>query len=381
MTVTARPARTIRTAIVGLGFGAEFIPIHQRHPHAELVAICQRSRDKLDQVGKAYGVERRYQHYADLLKDTEIDAVHINSPIPDHAAMTLAALAAGKHVMCTVPMATSVEDCKKIVDLTAKTGLKYMMAETVVYAREFLFIKQLSDRGDLGKIQFVQASHQQDMDGWPNYWPGLPPMHYATHCVGPCLALERKDAEEVSCFGSGRIREELVKHYGSPFAIESAHVKLAKSDVVARVIRSLFDTARQYRESFDVYGSKASFEWQLCEGEEPVLHTAKKPEPEIPMRVPVPDFAHFLPEPIQRFTTGGVYDADDHQHLSFTQGGGHGGSHPHLVHEFVTALVEGRDPYPNAKQSANWTCTGILAHESALEGGAIRKLPEWTYST
>ena len=381
MTATARPARTIRTAIVGLGFGAEFIPIHQRHPHAELVAICQRSRDKLDQVGKVYGVERRYQHYADLLKDRDIDAVHINSPIPDHAPMTLAALEAGKHVMCTVPMATSVDDCRKIVELAAKTGLKYMMAETVVYAREFLFIKQMHDRGELGKIQFVQASHQQDMDGWPNYWPGLPPMHYATHCVGPCLALERKDATEVSCFGSGRIREELINKYGSPFAIESAHVKLRDSDVVARVIRSLFDTARQYRESFDVYGTKKSFEWQLVEGEEPVLHTAKVPEPEIPKRVPVPDFAHLLPEPIQRFTTGGVYDADDHQHLSFTQGGGHGGSHPHLVHEFASALVEGRDPYPNARQSANWTCTGLLAHESALEGGVIKKLPEWSMSS
>jgi len=380
MTANARPARNIRTAIVGLGFGAEFIPIHKRHPHADLVAICQRSPEKLDQIGQAHGVERRYTSYSDLLKDREIDAVHINSPIPDHAAMSIAALEAGKHVMCTVPMATSVEDCKRIVDLVAKTGLKYMMAETVVYAREFLFIKQLADRGDLGKIQFVQASHQQDMDGWPNYWPGLPPMHYATHCVGPCLALERKDAEEVSCFGSGRIREELIKHYGSPFAIESAHVKLCDSDVVARVIRSLFDTARQYRESFDVYGSKASFEWQLCEHEQPVLHTAKKPEPEIPRRIPVPDFAHLLPEPIRRFTTGGVYDADDHQHLSFTQGGGHGGSHPHLVHEFVTALVEGRDPYPNAKQSANWTCTGILAHESAMLGGVIKKLPEWSLS-
>ena len=206
-------------------------------------------------------------------------------------------------------------------------------------------------------------------------------MHYATHCVGPCLALVRKDAEEVSCFGSGRIREELIRHYNSPFAIESAHVKLHKSDVVARVIRSLFDTARQYRESFDVYGSKKSFEWQLVEGEEPVLHTAKLPEPEIPSRVPVPDFAHLLPEPIQCFTTGGVYDAGDHQHLSFTQGGGHGGSHPHLVHEFVTALVEGREPYPNARQSANWTCTGILAHESALQGGRIMKLPEWSFST
>ena len=373
-------SRPVRIAVVGLGFGAEFIPIHQRHPNAELVAICQRSEDKLNQVGDAYGVERRYTSYADLLADKEIDAVHINSPIPDHAPMSLAALEAGKHVMCTVPMATTVEDCKKIVDLAEKTGLKYMMAETVVYAREFLFVKQMADAGELGDIQFLQASHQQDMDGWPDYWPGLPPMHYATHCVGPCLALQRLDAEEVSCFGSGEIREELISRYGSPFAIESAHVKLRASKVVARVIRSLFDTARQYRESFDVYGSKKSFEWQLCEGEEPVIHTAKKPEPEIPTRVAVPDFAHLLPEPIQRFTTGGVYDADDHQHLSFTQGGGHGGSHPHLVHEFVTALVEGRDPYPNARQSANWTCTGLLAHESAMDGGAIKKLPEWTFS-
>ena len=198
---TGTSGRKVRIAVVGLGFGAEFIPIHQRHPHVELVAICQRSQDKLDQVGKQYGVERRYTSYADLLKDTDVDAVHINSPIPDHAPMTLAALEAGKHVMCTVPMATSVDDCRKIVELAAKTGLKYMMAETVVYAREFLFIKQMHDRGELGKIQFVQASHQQDMDGWPNYWPGLPPMHYATHCVGPCLALERKDATEVSCFG------------------------------------------------------------------------------------------------------------------------------------------------------------------------------------
>jgi hypothetical protein len=70
-----------------------------------------------------------------------------------------------------------------------------------------------------------------------------------------------------------------------------------------------------------------------------------------------------------------VYDSDEKVHLSFTQGAGHGGSHPHLAHEFAMALVENREPFPNAKQSANWTCTGILAHESALEGGAIKKLP------
>jgi len=64
--------------------------------------------------------------------------------------------------------------------------------------------------------------------------------------------------------------------------------------------------------------------------------------------------------------------------LSFVQGSGHGGSHPHLAHEFAMALTEGRDPFPNAKQSANWTCVGLCAHESAMAGGKIVKLPAFT---
>jgi predicted dehydrogenase len=370
--------KKINIAIVGLGFGAEFIPIYQRHPDANMYAICQRTRKKLDAIGDAFGIEKRYTHFADLLKDPNVDAVHINSPIPDHAWQSIAALKAGKHVACTVPMATNIEDCKKIVELVEKTGLRYMMAETVVYAREYLFMKELLDAGKLGKLQFVQASHQQDMDGWPNYWPGLPPMWYATHCVGPVAGLIGKPAEYVSCFGSGTIRKELIKNYRSPFAIESAHIKFKGTDVNARIIRSLFDTARQYRESIDVYGSKASVEWPLVEHEPLVLHTAKLPEPKIPRPIRSPDFAKRLPKGIQRFTTKGVYDLGKKTHLSFTQGAGHGGSHPHLVHEFLSALVDRRQPFPNAKQSANWTCVGLCAHQSALKGGAIIKLPSFT---
>ncbi len=371
-------SKRINIALVGLGFGAEFIPIYQAHPGARLVAVCQRSPDKLNALADHFGVPKRFTRYEELLNDPEIEAVHLNSPIPDHAAQSLAALRKGKHVACTVPMATTVEACERIVRLVRETGLTYMMMETVVYAREFLFVRDLLRRGELGRIQFLQASHQQDMDGWPGYWPGLPPMHYATHCVGPCLALERRFAESVSCFGSGRIREEMIGRYGSPFAVETTHIKLHESDVAARIHRSLFDTARQYRESFDVYGSLKSFEWPLIEGERPILHTAKKPEPEIPERVDVPDFAHLLPEPIRRFTTNGVYDLEGNGHLSFTQGGGHGGSHPHLAHEFLSALLEDRDPFPNAVESANWTCTGILAHESALRGGEVLRLPAFT---
>ena len=372
------PKGKVNIAIVGLGFGAEFIPIYQRHPQANMYAICQRTQKKLDAVGEAFGIERRYTKFEDVLKDPQVDAVHLNSPIPDHGWQSIAALKAGKHVACTVPMATSVADCKQIVELVRKTGLKYMMAETVVYAREYLFMKELLDTGKLGRLQFVQASHQQDMDGWPNYWPGLPPMWYATHCVGPVAAMIGKPAEYVSCFGSGRVRPELEKQYGSPFAVETAQVKFAGSDVAARVIRSLFDTARQYRESIDVYGSKASVEWPLIEHEPLVLHTAKLPEPKIPKRIKTPDFAKRLPRAIRAFTTGGVYGKGKKAHLSYTQGAGHGGSHPHLVHEFVDALVSDRDPFPNAKQSANWTCVGLCAHESALAGGKIVKLPVFT---
>ena len=368
----------IHIAIVGLGFGAEFIPIYQRHPRANMYAICQRTKAKLDAVGDAFGVEKRYTDYKALLKDPAVDAVHINSPIPDHAWMSIAALKAGKHVACTVPMATSIADCKKVVDLVKRTGLRYMMMETVVYAREFLYLKELYEKGTLGKIQFLQASHQQDMDGWPNYWPGLPPMWYATHCVGPMLALTNATAEYVSCFGSGTIRKDLIQCYGSPFAVETAHIKFQDSDLTARIYRSLFDVARQYRESIDVYGSKKSFEWTLIEHEGHVLHTAKLPEAKIPTRIKAPDFARRLPKPIRRFTTKGVYNLAKKTHLSLTQGAGHGGSHPHLAHEFVTALIENREPFPNARQSANWTCVGLCAHESATKGGTIVKLPAFT---
>ena len=372
-------SKKVNIAIVGLGFGAEFIPIYQKHPNANLVAISQRNPDKLKELADAFKIKKRYTSYDDLLQDPEIDAVHINTPIPDHGIQSIKALKAGKHVACTVPMATTMEECEEIVRLTQETGLTYMMMETVVYAREFLYMKELFEKGQLGKVQFLKASHQQDMDGWPNYWPGLPPMHYATHCVGPVLGLLRSEAEYVSCFGSGTIREELIPHYNSPYAVETTHIKFRNSDVSAQVYRSLFDVARQYRESFEVYGSKKSVEWPLIEGKPLVVHTAKKPEPEIPEEVESPDFAKLLPKEIQHFTTQGVYDSEGHQHLSFTQGAGHGGSHPHLVHEFVNALVQNKAPYPNAKQSANITCVGILAHESALKGGEIIKLPEFTF--
>jgi predicted dehydrogenase len=371
-------AKKVRVAIVGLGFGAEFIPIYQAHPDAEMAAICRRNKAELDRCGDQFGIKKRYTDYADLLKDPDIDAVHINSPIPDHAPQSLAALKAGKHVACTVPMGTTIEELHQLCKAQRASGKTYMMMETVVYSREYLFVKELYDRGVLGKIQFLRGSHQQDMDGWPEYWPGLPPMWYATHCVSPCLAILSEPnkpalAEHVVCHGSGRIREDLVSKYNSPFAIESATFAVKGSDVCAEVTRSLFDTARQYRESFDVMASRVSFEWQQVENELPVLHTKGLPEGDIPRRIKVPDYAGRLPEPIRKFT-GAIHDAT---HLSFLQGAGHGGSHPHLTHNFLMACLGQQPAFPDAPTSANWTAVGICAHQSALKKGDKVQIPEF----
>jgi predicted dehydrogenase len=370
----------VRVAIVGLGFGAEFIPIYRSHPYADMYAICRRNRDELEACGDAFGVDVRYTDYDELLSDPNIDAVHINTPIALHAPQAIAALKAGKHVASTVPAATTVDECRLIVEAQQASGKVYMMMETAVYTREFLFAKELYDRGELGEVQFLRGSHQQDMDGWPEYWAGFPPMHYATHCVSPCLALLGKQAESVVCHGSGRIDQALAEKYGSPFAVETASFKLRGSDVCAEVTRSLFNVARQYRESFDVYGSRKSFEWQQIEEELPVLHTkstAAHPisEADIPQRVTVPDYAQRLPEAVQRFTRpDAIQDAD---HLSFVQGGGHGGSHPHLVDTFLAACAGEKPAMPDAETAANWTMVGICAHESALKGGERVLLPSF----
>ncbi len=266
-------SKQLNIAIVGLGFGAEFIPIYQRHPDAVMYAVCQRTRDKLDQIAGHFQVPKRYTSFDDLIADPDVDVVHINSPIHLHAPQSIAALRAGKHVACTVPAATTVEECEQIVRAAEASKRNYMMMETVVYSREFLSVRELRDQGRLGRIQFLRGSHLQNMEGWPSYWEGLPPMHYATHCVSPCLAIVKGEADYVSCLGSGRIAEHLIPKYGSPFSFETAHFRIRNQELSCEVTRFLYNAQRQYTESFDVYGEKLSFEWQLTAGEDPVLHT------------------------------------------------------------------------------------------------------------
>jgi predicted dehydrogenase len=319
-------------------------------------------------------------HDFDEALASDYDAIHLVSGIPDHARQALATLNSGKHCACTVPMATSVDDLHAIVEAQRRSGRRYMMMETAVYTRQFLYAQELKRQGRLGRIQFLRGAHYQDMERWPSYWAGLPPMWYATHAVSPLLAIAECRAVRVHGFGSGEMRPELSGPYGNPYPIETAILQLDRPGLAAEVTRSLFHCARPYMESFVIYGENGCYEWQM-EDQDPVLFEATPVVPDQVRTVTThrpapPDRRDLLPSEVARHTRTFKATAS-HTHISFDQGGGHHGSHPHMIHEFVRSIVEARRPWIDAETAANWTAVGLCAHESAMHGGKAVDVPDF----
>lgn len=372
--------KKINVALLGMGFGSCFTPIYLKHPNVASLTLCDADPDRLNTIADRFEVKNRSLSLDEVLRNPEIDAVHLNSGIPDHARHAIAVLEAGKHCACTVPMATSLDDIRAIIAAVKASGKNYMMMETQFYAREFLYACELRDRGEFGHLQMMRGAHYQDMESWPSYWAGLPPMWYATHAIAPLLAFANTRAKAVSCFGTGYLREELQKNYGNPFPVETAIFDLEREvPLAAEVTRSLFHCARGYSESFNFYGEDVAFEWPYFD-EPPVLFRLTKlgerPGPRVTpwSRIGVPDYANRLPAEIAEFT-GGAPDDGRGNHPSVKHGGGHGGSHPHLIHEFVSSVVENRKPAIDEITAANWSAAGICAHESAMKHGAIVEIP------
>ena len=294
-------------------------------------------------------------------------------------------LAADKYVAASVPAGLSLSELHAVVAAERASAGRFMMLETAVYSHDYLFAKALLDAGELGRIQFMRGVHHQVMDGWPSYWRGMPPMLYATHAISPLFALADSYADTVRCLGSGTMRAELHEPYGNPYPLEVALFKLHNHDAVVEVTRSHFELARQYVEGFSVYGSSGSFESPQLHHEDPARHyldavpdgdtsyaaqvaARYRPDPTVTVRrrsdgqrVPIPEFSASLPQAIQRYAIPSE----------------HGGSHPHLVHEFVTSVVQQRPSAVDAVTAARWTAAGVCAHESAMRHGAVVKIPDF----
>ncbi|GAA2100145.1 Gfo/Idh/MocA family oxidoreductase [Microlunatus panaciterrae] len=367
----------IDIAVVGLGFGADFVPLYQAHPDVGRVGIVDPDPGRLAAVAKRCQVADSYRSLEDLLDSRGWDAVHLLTPVALHADQVIKVLESGRHCACAVPMATSLADIDRIIAVQGRTGRTYMMMETAVCSREFFYARSLLERGQLGQLSFFRGEHLQNLDGYPPYWLGFPPMHYVTHALSPALALADARAESVRCLGSGLLTPQRRGLSGNTFGTETALFTLrrrspaspgaAEEALAANITVSFFQLGRSYLEGFSVYGDAGALEWPQLEGG-PMKQfrmsgrtSGQRGRPVDVIDLHPPAVTGTLPAPLQPFTVSG----------------GHGGSHPHLVHEFVRSLVEGRPPVVDHRAAARFTAPGICAHSSAMSAGAEVAIPDY----
>src|SRR5207237_10165772 len=130
--------------------------IYPSQPNIKGVGICTRNKNTLAEPAAQYKLSSDlcFEHFEDVPGRDDVDAIHIVTPVPEHARMELASLNANKHTACTIPMAMTVADCKAIVEARNRVNKVYMMMETALYTREFLYGLELAQSGQLGRIQF-----------------------------------------------------------------------------------------------------------------------------------------------------------------------------------------------------------------------------------
>jgi len=351
--------RKIRMGVVGGGFGCAF-HWHQ-DPNCVVEAVSDLRPERRDALSRTYHCEKTYESLEKLILDPKVEAVAVFTGAPDHVRHVKMVMEAGKHCICAVPAAYTLEECEELVGVKERTGLKYMMAETSYYRWPCLTARKLYEDGKLGDVVYSEVEYYHPLtpderqslwfwNGKPTWRYGYPPMHYPTHCTGFLVGVTRERLIEVSCLGKGDESVPKDNVYHNPFANEVALFKTDRGSIcrcnVCWGVHAGGERAQWFAEKGTLY-------MPGCGGQ-PYLLTMKDGQ----SFQGDPDYWHLVPEAMRVDT-------------------GHGASHPFLTHEFVTALVEDREPAIDVYESVAMTAPGVVAHESALKGGEQLKVPSF----
>ncbi|WP_245189495.1 Gfo/Idh/MocA family protein [Lunatimonas salinarum] len=366
--------RKVRVGIVGGRFGTSF-SFHE-HPNCIVEAVSDLRQDRRERLMQVYGCSKSYSSLAELLKDPKVEAVFLATPAPDHAAHSLAALRAGKHVLCAVPMAMTVEECAMVKEEVLKTGLTYMMAETSTYMQSTITAKRYFKEGKFGHLFSAAAEYNHPglevlwfEGGKPTWRHGLAPMHYPTHCTAFLIAVTGERLTHVSCLGWGDDSPLLKGNpYNNPFWNETAFFQTNLGHPFRVEVN--WKGALRSAERAEWRGSRMSLYLPMGHGDRHVKvqvagelgkddagfeHTANRVEDYSPTQWWLTDM---LPEALR--------------HNS-----GHEGSHTFITHEFIQAIVEDRMPEVNVYEALAYTVPGIIAHQSALRNGERLAIPDF----
>lgn len=340
--------RKLRVGIVGYGvckFGAAFG--FQDHPNVEVVAVSDLIEERCVQLAQACRCSKTYPSLEELVKDERIEAVFVATDAPSHARHCIEALEHGKHVACAVPAVFgSLEEAEQLFQAVKKTGRAYMMFETSCFHEDLHAMRQIYLRGGLGKLVYSEGEYYHYMpEPIPSYkdWRvGLPPQWYPTHSNAYYIGVTGGSFTEVSCMGMPSVIPHLRpanNRYRNAFGTEIALFRTSEGGTARMAVS--WDTPGVSGEMGRIRGQRGSF-YGKYEGLEKNLPPLQRPP--LPPRV---------------------------------SAGGHGGSHGYLTDEFVTAVLQNRQPLVNIAWALNMTVAGIVAHQSALKEGELLKIPQF----
>jgi predicted dehydrogenase len=371
---SAPSTRKLRVGIVGGRFGLGF-QFHE-HPNCHVEAVSDLIPERRAELQKTYRCAKAYDSLAELIRDPKIEAVAIFTDAPLHAEHTLACLAAGKHVLCAVPVAFTLEECHQVYEAVRKSGLTYMMAETSVYKGSTIKAKQYYREGKFGKLIGAAAQYFHpglealffNPDKSRTWRYGLAPMNYPTHCTSYLLSVTGEHLTSVSCLGWGDDSPILKDNpYKNPFWKETAFFQTNRG--MPFNVEVLWRGAMVGTDRGEWQGEKMSLYMPYKSQPAHLVHETQKigieeggfavGEPKVEPFV-APDYwkTDLLPAPLRHNT-------------------GHGGSHSFITHEFVDAVVQQRAPEVNIERALAFTVPGIVAHQSALKGGEQLKIPNF----
>lgn len=154
----------------------------------ELYAVCDIDPAALEDAKEKYHPVKAVSDYHEIINDPEIEAVLIITPDQTHREIAVAALEAGKHVLCEKPMALTIEDCKAMADAARKSDKKFMVGQICRYAPGFMQAKALVDRGEIGDIFFIESEYAHDYMWYAKPWR-LDPLRHG-FLGGGCHAVD-----------------------------------------------------------------------------------------------------------------------------------------------------------------------------------------------
>ncbi len=150
--------KDVRWGVIGLGwFGEVHADNLAEMPDIELVALCTRRAERLNEIGDRLGVKRRYTDYRELLADPEIDVVSITTHVNDHRDIAIDALRSGKHVLLEKPMAPTLVDCEQIAEAARLADSFFMVGHICRFDPRVTMAKQAIEDGRIGQIISMHA--------------------------------------------------------------------------------------------------------------------------------------------------------------------------------------------------------------------------------